>query len=87
MWCTAGFLHLAGLLMPSRGSLSPTGQAHEPAPCRFVQVQIKCDDQGRTHWQPGGSAPARYKFEVTDCANYAKAMTEALKELISPAAA
>jgi hypothetical protein len=87
MWCTAGFLHLAGLLMPSTPSLSQIGQAHQPAPYRFVQVQIECDDQGRTHWQPGGSPPARCKFEVTDCANYAKAMTGALKELISPVGA
>jgi hypothetical protein len=78
---------LAGFIMPSTGSLSPTAQAHAPAPYRFVPVQVACDDQGRTHWQPGASEPARYKFEVTDCANYAKAMTEALKELIRPAGA
>jgi hypothetical protein len=84
MWCTAGFLDLAGFIMPSSGSLSATAQAHEPAAYRFVPVQVACDDQGRTHWQPGASELVRHKLEVTDCANYAKAMTEALKELFGP---
>ena len=83
MWCSAGFLDLAGLVPTFTGSLSTGREVREPAPYRFVQVQVECDDQGLTHWQPGRSEPARYKFEVTDTANYAKAMTEVLKKLIS----
>jgi hypothetical protein len=84
MWCTAGFLHLAGLVQPAHGPLASAKAARADAPYRFVEVQVECDDQGRTRWRPGRSKPPRYKLEVADAANYAKAMTEAIKELIGP---
>jgi hypothetical protein len=86
VWCTAGFLHLAGLPVPSSGPLSAGKEARQPPPYRYAPVQVQCDDAGRTHWQPGPSRPARHKFEVTDSANYAKAMTQALRELLAPLA-
>ncbi len=68
MWCTAGFLHLAGLKMGNDVY-------------RFAPVKVECDDAGGTQWTEGESRPARFKFEVTDRPHYAAAMTRALVEL------
>ncbi|MFI5381759.1 MAG: hypothetical protein ACHRHE_20880 [Tepidisphaerales bacterium] len=70
MWCTAGFLHLAGLEMGSDVY-------------RFVPVKVECDDAGQTKWTEGESRPARFKFEATDRAQYAGAMTKAMVELMA----
>jgi len=69
MWCTAGFLHLAGL---AEGSET----------YRFAPIRVECGQDGRTRWQPGGAKPSRYKFEVTDRERYARSMTAALRSLI-----
>jgi hypothetical protein len=82
MWCTAGFLHLAGLLSNDSGSLGPEKPV-EPA-FRFAPIQVECDDRGRTTWRPGNSKPARFKLEVTDPGRYAASMTDAMRELITP---
>jgi hypothetical protein len=84
MWCTAGFLDLAGLAMPAQGPLGKGRQAADKAPYRFIPIQVQCDDHGHTRWSPGRSKPARYIFEVTDPASYAQTMTRALKELLAP---
>ena len=81
MWCTAGFLHLAGLAATADGSLGPLATTQEKAAYRFVPVQVTCDDQGRTRWHPGRSNPPRFKFEVADPARYTGAMIGVLKDL------
>jgi hypothetical protein len=70
MWCTAGFLHLAGL-----------DEGRETY--RFVPVRVECSEDGRTRWR-GAAGPARHKFEVTDLQRYSEAMTDALRRLIGP---
>ena len=84
MWCTAGFFHLAALAVATDGSWEPIdSSATEPA-YRFAPIEVTCDDQGRTQWHAGSSKPPRYKFEVTDRARYAGAMTRALRDLMKP---
>jgi hypothetical protein len=83
MWCTAGFLDLAGLAIAPRGSITADKSARQAAPYRFIPIQIQCDQQGRTTWRPGRSQPARYLFEVTLPAEYPAAMVRALRELLS----
>jgi len=81
MWGTATFLHLAGLTVNAAGKLVPEGQ---PAVYAFKPVTVTCTDDGHTQWREGAGTPARLKFEVTDEANYASAMTAALLELLRP---
>jgi hypothetical protein len=69
MWCTAGFVHLAGL--------GATGNSY-----RFAPVQVTCDTEGRTRWQRGAGRPPRWKVEVTDTARYTAEMVGALRQLI-----
>jgi hypothetical protein len=82
MWCTAAFLHIAGLSSGGNGLLEPE-KSDAPA-YRFAPVAVDCDDRGRTSWRPGRSKPARFKFEVADAARYTGSMTKALRELIAP---
>ncbi len=84
MWCTAGFLHCAGLTVTKDGKLAPLDRAGQNAVYRFVPVQVECDAEGRTRWQYGAASPPRWKFEVTDTQRYAAAMTGALAELLKP---
>lgn len=84
MWCTAGFFHLAALAVATDGACVPLAPATRAPAYRFVAVKATCDDQGHTQWHAGNSPPPRFKFEVTDRARYAGAMTRALRDLLSP---
>jgi hypothetical protein len=84
MWCTAGFLHLAGLAATAGGAVVPTAEAGESHVCRFAAVQVACDDAGHVRWRYGAARPPRFKFEVTDPVRYGAAMAAALRHLIGP---
>ncbi len=84
MWCTAGFLHCAGLTVTAEGAITPPDGQPRDAVYRFAPVQVTCDAEGRTRWRYGSATPARWKFEVTDTGRYTAAMTRALGELLKP---
>ena len=83
MWSTASFFHLVGVAVAKDGTTGPLNHSQDQGVYRFVPVQVTCDDDGRTHWRPGKTHPARYKFEVTDTAAYAAAMTRAMTGCLS----
>lgn len=83
MWCTAGFLHMAGLTVSDEGEILTENECKDPV-FRFDQISVSCSSDGRTNWKPGKAAgfPPRYIFHITDEENYARAMTCALKEML-----
>lgn len=83
MWCTAGFLHTAGLTVWSDGTIARLGEKPEKEVFRFVPVEVTCDDKGFTKWTLSSAAGNRFLFEVTDERNYQEAMTRALREMMS----
>jgi hypothetical protein len=84
MWCTAGFLHCAGLTVTTEGEIVSLDREPHNAVYRFASVEVTCDAEGRTRWHYGSANPSRWKFEVTDPARYAAAMTRALGALLKP---
>jgi hypothetical protein len=84
MWCTAGFLHCAGLTVTAEGTIVPVDRQPHNAVYRFAPVEVACDAEGRTRWRYGSANPPRWKFEVTDTQHYAAAMTQALGALLKP---
>jgi hypothetical protein len=49
----------------------------------FDAVQVKCDDNGVTHWVGDDSSKDRFIFHVRDTDNYQSAMTGAMKSLLT----
>jgi hypothetical protein len=84
MWCTAGFLHCAGLTVTTEGTIVPLDRQPRNAVYRFAPIEVTCDAEGRTRWHYGSANPARWKFEVTDTGRYVAAMTRALGALLKP---
>ncbi|MCE0483886.1 MAG: nucleoside hydrolase [Methylacidiphilales bacterium] len=82
MWCTAGFLHSAGLGVSKKGAIKPYDALDNDAVFRFEPVQVTCNDQGDTKWQPDSKSTSRYLFRVLDLENYRTAMTEAMRSLL-----
>lgn len=81
MWCTAGFLHAAGLKVTGGGAIVPL-EDHAAAVCSFRPVEVQCDDRGNTTWSPAQRATNRFILQIDDRANYQPAMTLALKNLL-----
>lgn len=81
MWCTAGFLHSAGLTVTSEGEIAPLAQtAHSVF--TFDPIEVSCSPQGITTWKPAGGTSNRFIFHVRDVAHYESAMTAALRTLL-----
>ena len=80
MWCTAGFLHTAGYTVTAGGDIVPLGA--ENAVFGFVPIEASCREDGFVEWHECESSD-RYIFKIKDEANYAAAMTKALKNLLS----
>ena len=83
MWCTAGFLHAAGLAVWKDGTIAKLGADPAKEVFRFVPVSVTCGDDGHTSWQPDAKSGTRFIFEITDEKGYPEAMTRALVELMS----
>lgn len=86
MWCTASFLHAAGLqpVKSEDGSykLVPEAQAADrPAPFAFVAARVKIDEKARTRVVPD-AAPNMHVFKAADTAVYDEAMTRVLAGLL-----
>ena len=83
MWCTAGFLHSAGLGVGKNGEIKSYEALGTDSVFRFEPVKIDCDEKGFTKWQPDPQSTKQYIFHVLDRENYCKAMTEAMRTLLT----
>jgi hypothetical protein len=81
MWCTAGFLHAAGMSVTSAGQIVPQAEAKEPV-FTFDPIQVTCSAGGVTQWRPDPASRRRFIFHVRNKARYAAAMTAALGTLL-----
>ncbi len=79
MWSTASLLHAAGYAANKNGLCE---REDKDAVFAFVPANVRCDDDGRTHWSRANEQGDRYILRVKDTAHYASAMTAAVKELL-----
>ncbi len=84
MWCTAGFLHAAGKSVLGDGSIADRAVRPEEQVFSFEPITVRCDDRGRTTWDPDPSSTQRCIFHVRDVARYQPAMTAAMRTLLAP---
>ena len=82
MWCTAGFLHAAGLTVWLDGTIAPLNQHAQREVFGFVPVETSCSETGSVRWQKSGRED-RFLFEVKDEQAYPAAMTKALTNLLA----
>ena len=82
MWCTAGFLHAAGLTVTKTGAIVPLKLAGG-AVFAFEPVRVKCSAAGVTEWTKDARSKNRFILHVTDVEHYQSAMTAALKSLLA----
>jgi len=86
MWCTAGFLHAAGLTVWKDGTIHPLGEDPSSEIFRFLPIEATCTPEGRVCWREAASSgkhsSAYHIFQVTDPALYESAMTRALSTLL-----
>jgi len=84
MWCTAGFLHMAGLSVAGNGELAEVREgAPVPPVYAFDPVQVRVDADGITEWSEDPRSRDRFLFHVRDLERYPAAMTGALARLLS----
>lgn len=83
MWCTAGFLHAAGLTVLRDGRIVPRASAGEDVVFTFEPVRVRCADNGVTDWSHAPGAKDRFIFRVLDRERYAAAMSAAMKTLLA----
>lgn len=81
MWCTAGFLHAAGLTVTAEGDIVPLTSAAQGV-FTFDPVEVSCSPEGITTWKPAQGTTQRYVFHVRHVARYEQAMTTALRALL-----
>jgi len=83
MWCTAGFLHAVGNAVTGDGRIVPVGDAATGVVATFDPVRVSVDDHGVTRWRPAQEPTRHHIFHVRDTARYQRAMTTALRRLLS----
>ncbi len=82
MWCTAGFLHAAGLCVDTEGNLRKQSEGIENPLFVFEPIEIECDNKGYTKWQKTNKATNRFILEVKRVDLYAGSMTNALATIL-----
>lgn len=83
MWCTAGFLHTAGLTVWKDGKIKHLGENPEEEVFAFVPIKVRCTPEGHTSWEKVTSSTNRFIFQIRDLEAYQEAMTKALGEVMS----
>ncbi|MCX6897234.1 MAG: nucleoside hydrolase [Verrucomicrobia bacterium] len=81
MWCTAGFLHAAGLTVTKSGEIAALKSARD-AVFAFEPIRVKCSASGVTEWTKDARSKNRFILRVTDVEHYQSAMTTVLKSLL-----
>jgi hypothetical protein len=82
MWCTAGFLHAAGLTVMKSGEIALLESKRESV-FVFEPIRVKCSAAGVTEWTKDPQSKNRFILRVTDVERYQAAMTAALKSLLT----
>jgi hypothetical protein len=82
MWCTAGFLHAAGLTVTADGRIRERKDTAAAPVTTFDPVRVRCGANGITEWSPDPRSRNRFLFHVRDLAHYPAAMTAALGTLL-----
>ncbi len=82
MWCTGGFLHVAGKTVTAEGEIVDLESAGDKSIFCFEPIKVQCDDQGITRWEPGDSSSNRFIFHIRDAENYSTAMPKAMRALL-----
>ena len=82
MYGVGGFLHATGMTVSGDGRIVPLSQAKDPV-FTFDPIDVKCSAQGVTEWRHDPAATKRFIFHVRDQERYPRAMTAALKSLLS----
>ena len=83
MWCTAGFLHLAGLTVTRNGDLaSRTDFADSDTLFHFRPIRVELDQSDVSRWEFVDESENRFLFEVSDVAQYKARMPMALRALL-----
>jgi len=81
MWCTAGFLHLAGLKVLADGSV--VGLAEErDAIYSFEPVTVGLCENGVGEWHKNVDSNSRFIYENHDLEHLCSAMTRALRTIL-----
>jgi len=83
MWCTGGFFHSAGLSVTREGEIVSQAEAGGDAVFGFEPIDVACDEAGMTTWHGDQQATKRFIFRVRDTAAYPRAMTTAMKTLLT----
>lgn len=81
MWCTAGFLHAAGLTASHSGEISTPSAATTDGVFSFAPVSLTCSTSAETQWEPCGDSLHNI-LTLNDVECYPTAMTSALKSLL-----
>ena len=82
MWCTAGFLHAAGLTVTADGRIRERTDTAAAPIYTFDPVRVRCGADGITEWSPDSRSRNRFLFHVRDLERYPAAMTAALGALL-----
>ena len=83
MWCTAGFLHAAGLVVLRDGTIARLGEKPSEELFSFDPVLTDCHAQtGVLTWRAAEKSGNRFLLHVRDQAAYEEAMTRALVHLM-----
>ena len=83
MWCTAGFLHAAGLTVTCDGKIGKADTRAGRELFKFVPIKVSCTPSGHVTWSETSESTNRYVFKVMDVSRYEEAMTCALEEIVS----
>jgi hypothetical protein len=82
MWCTAGFIHSANKKVTSEGQIVPLG-SEKKSVFSFLPIKVSCDDIGYVDWKIDKKAGTRFIFHVDITTDYQKAITRAMKTLLT----
>lgn len=82
MWCTAGFLHSAGLGVLKDGTVFESQNASENEVFEFVPISVNSIKNGIVSWQETKEESNLFIFKRKNDSLYQTAMTNALKNIL-----
>jgi len=83
MWCTAGFLHLAGLTATTNGELVEQANIGDSETLfHFRPVKVHLEDSGMHRWELTDQPNNHFLFEVNDIQTYMRQMPVVLRKLL-----
>ena len=83
MWSTAGIFHAAGKTVDVNGTIWNIDKCKKETVFKVVPISAVCDDFGRVMWKRTEKSNQYIFVKTEDRQIYAKAMTNAIKEILS----